>query len=77
MSTKKRKGFHAASVEKSPRLQRVRDYLAKDGLWHSTRDIMHSAHICAVSTAVSELRSNGMTIETRRDNRVWYYRMVL
>jgi len=76
MSNEKRKGFHAASVEKSPRLQRLKSYL-HGGLWHSTRDIMHSAHICAVSTAVSELRSNGMTIETRRDNRVWYYRMVL
>jgi len=65
-----------ARIEKSPRLQRVRDYLAKDGLWHTTRDIMYSAHICAVSAAVSELRANGLTIETRSSDRVWYYRMV-
>jgi len=64
----------AAKIENSPRLQRVAKYLS-DGLKHSTRDIMYSAHACAVSAAVSELRENGFDIKCQRVDNVWYYRM--
>lgn len=58
----KRRG-HYASV-RSPRLQRVLDVL-RDRRWHSTFDIMQRTQLCAVGSACSELRANGLNIETR------------
>lgn len=48
--------IHAASL-KSERLQRLKDLL-KMGGEYTTRDIIQKAGICAVNTAVSELRAN-------------------
>ncbi len=66
-------GIHAARLERSARLQRV-DALLADGLEHSTLEIIRRAHVCAVNTAVAELRTNGRRIRCRQAGRVWYYR---
>jgi len=55
---------HAASIETSERLQRVLDVLQDRG-WHSTLDIMQRTYLCAVGSAVSELRANGISVECR------------
>lgn len=51
-------------IETSPRLQRVH-LLLSDGHWHSTREIMRAADVCAVNTVIAELRANGYDIMTR------------
>ena len=68
---------------RAPRLRRVLSVLA-DGRWHSTRDIISAASVCAVNSAVSELRAKGCTISCRQDSgtergrrvRRWLYRLV-
>lgn len=55
---------HAARIETSDRLQKVLNVLS-DGQWHSTLDIMLKTYLCAVGSAVSELRANGYDIECR------------
>ena len=70
--------MHAGRIEKSARLQRVHAFLA-DGRWHSTRDVMVGANVCAVNSCVSELRANGVAIECQQQMvlgaRVFYYRL--
>lgn len=56
--------IHYAKVENSPRLQRILRVLA-DGAEHSTRNIITDANVCAVNTAISELRRNGYTIAAK------------
>lgn len=53
-----------AKIEESERLQRAHRLLS-DGNWHSTRDIMRTADVCAVNTVIAELRANGYDIVTR------------
>ena len=81
--------IHYARLEGSDRLKRLMLHLG-DEQWHSTRDIDHGANICAVSTAIDELRCNlaredlpdefchlrGWEIQTRQlaRNR-WQYRL--
>ncbi len=67
----------AARLDTSPRLQRVYECLL-DGGWHSTRDIVRRADVCAVNSCVAELRDprSGFEIETRRKNKNWEYRLV-
>lgn len=60
--------MHAASIDRSVRLQRVA-YVLSDGAWHSTLDIIIGAGVCAVNSCVSELRANGLDIECRRVGR--------
>ena len=67
--------MHAARLENSARLQRLRSFLA-DGLWHSTREIVHGAEVMAVNSAVSELRENGFTVECKQQNRYYWYRLI-
>jgi len=71
--------MNAAKVENSPRLQRVRDYLAKDGLWHTTKDIIYSANVCAVNSCIAELKDprNGYKIEFAWRSGAPMYRMVM
>lgn len=68
--------MHAASIERSPRLQRVRDVLS-DGREHSTLEIVRDAGVCAVNSIVAELRANGLDITCRRGTRnggaIWLY----
>ena len=68
-----------ARLENSPRLQRVDDLLG-DGEWHSTRDIMLFAYVCAVNSCIAELRANGRAILCRQrpgmhGGRIFEYRM--
>ena len=58
-----RKSIHYAKIEDSERLQRVHKLLS-DGRWHSTREIMREADVCAVNTCIAELRANGCPIVT-------------
>lgn len=67
--------MNAASLAKSERLQRVKDFLS-DRRPHSTLEIVKKAKVCAVSSIVSELRANGCRIECQRKADRWYYRMV-
>ena len=50
-------GLHYARLSESPRLQRLLSLLS-DKRRHSTRDIILKAHVCAVNSAVAELRAN-------------------
>lgn len=63
--------IHYARIEESERLQRVHR-LPSDGHWHGTREIMHTADVCAVNTVIAELRSNGYDIITRAVGRGRY-----
>ena len=71
--------MHAAALDRSARLQRVRDVLA-DGAEHSTWDIAHRARVCAVNSCIAELRCQGIVIHCRQGRgpeggRIWLYRM--
>lgn len=66
--------IHAARLEKSERLQRVLDVLAR-GKAMTTRQIVREAHVCAVSTIVSELRAQGVPITCERKGDRWWYSM--
>ena len=52
---------HSATLESSPRLQKVYDLL-KDGKPHTTMEIIKECNVCAVSTIIHELRENGKII---------------
>jgi len=67
--------MNAARIEKSERLQRV-DFLLSDGQEHSTLEICIRANVCAVNSAIAELRAhpNNRVISCRRIADVWYYR---
>ena len=71
--------MHAARTDRSLRLQRTLRLL-EDGAEHSTLDIVARAQVCAVNSAISELRANGHAIDCRQGagpdgGRVWYYRL--
>lgn len=66
--------IHYAKIENSPRLQRVLELL-KTGLEYSTREIIHMADVCAVNTIITELRRNGIKINVRQENKIFYYRL--
>jgi biotin operon repressor len=66
--------MRSARLAHSPRLQRVLALLA-DGLPHSTRQIIQEAHICAVNSAVSELRDNGIPIRCSKALGIYYYQI--
>ena len=59
--------MHAAKLSNSPRLQRVLSVLWS-GEWVTTRSIARRADVCAVNTAVDELRDekNGFIIDCRQ-----------
>ncbi|MGR3468995.1 MAG: hypothetical protein ACU0CI_14075 [Shimia sp.] len=68
-----------ARLATSPRLQKVLDVLRAAQGELSTEDIIQRAGVCAVSTAISELRHNGAEISCRQSTdpkhgaRVWFY----
>ena len=79
--------IHAARLSHSPRLQRLLRFLGrfpKRGT--TTREIMYGADICAVSTAVDELKdpkNGGIKIDCRPDkkrgkdgSRIYRYRLI-
>lgn len=73
--------MHAAKIEHSARLQRLRDYLRECGPRGATS--LELAQACgplvAVSTEISALRHNGYTVRslmervTETGSRVWRY----
>ena len=71
--------MNAAKLEKSPRLQRVRDFIC-DGREYSTLQIVLGARVCAVNSCIAELRLNGLEIRCRsimqEGQRIWYYQAV-
>lgn len=69
--------MHAARLENSRRLQRTLEVLLRGG-WHSTRDLIYQAKICAVNSCIAELRDpvNGFDIQTRQEGNVYLYRLV-
>ena len=67
-------GINYARLETSDRLRRVLSVLA-DGREYTTLDLMAFARVCAVSTAVAELRANGFDIRCQRRGDLWFYRM--
>ena len=66
--------MNAATVERSNRLKRLWAVL-RDRKPHSTRDLVRRAHICAVNSAISELRCNGLNIACQRKGGTWFYRL--
>ena len=66
--------MNAADLKKSERLQRVLDFL-RDKRPHSTLEIVRKAKVCAVNSAVAELRANGFDISCQRRGDIWFYRM--
>lgn len=72
--------MHAAKIINSTRLQRIYNLLS-DGEEHSTREIVHKCNVCAVNSAVSELRANGVNIvcrqrPSRNGRRHWTYQLL-
>ena len=58
-----RRGIHFASLSQSPRLQALLGHLRACGKAGSTtRDIIRATGICAVNSAVDELRCNGFRV---------------
>lgn len=66
--------MHHARIDASPRLQRVIRLLAS-GREYSTAEIVAYANVCAVNSAVAELRENGLDIACRRQGGLWLYRL--
>ena len=53
--------MHAANIDDSPRLQKVRDFLRRQG-GATTREISRACDVYAVNSIVAELRANGFTV---------------
>ncbi len=69
--------IHAARIESSPRLKRVHQFLS-DGKWHTTREIVRGADVCAVNSIITELRANGYDIGSRCTGRGRYeYQLII
>ena len=72
---KKTPGIHYAKLENSPRLQRLYSLL-KGGMEFTTLEIIRQANICAVNSAISELRRNGYDIGCKVVGRgIYAYKM--
>lgn len=70
--------MHAARIEDSPRLQKVRDFLRRVGS-ATTLEIVQGCGVCAVNSIIAELRANGFNIlcEAVKGKRgVYSYRLI-
>lgn len=67
--------MRAARLSRSKRLQRALRYM-NDGEWHSTRDIVYGADVCAVNAVIPELEANGLKFERKQEGSVHYYKLV-
>jgi nitric oxide reductase activation protein len=68
-------GIHYAKLDSSSRLQKLLMHLS-DGAEHSTLDIIKNTSLCAINSAISELRRNGIAVTCRRIGReVWTYQL--
>ncbi len=63
-----------ACLKTSARLQRVARLL-EGGLEYTTAEIVAHANVCAVNSAIAELRENGLAITCRRQGDLWFYRL--
>lgn len=74
--------IHYADIKNSPRLQRLLQCLEsqpkESGGWVTTMSIIEQAKVCAVNSAISELRRNGFTVDARKSKtgNAWEYRLV-
>lgn len=68
--------MHHAKLENSPRLQRVARILHRHKRPLSTMEIIAKAGVCAVNSAIAELRANGIQIKCWRSGGVWYYKEI-
>lgn len=66
--------MNAAKLERSDRLQRVRNLL-NSGKEYSTMEIVMQANVMAVSACVSELRQQNVPIKCWREGAYFYYQM--
>lgn len=66
--------MHSANIETSSRLQSVLNVL-RDGLPHSTRELIHASGMCAINSIISELRDNGIGVKCEREGRIYRYRL--
>lgn len=69
-----RQGMNYARFESSKRLQRLLEYML-DGQPHTTREISDGADICAVNSAVDELRENGFDLPCIKKSRPAIYQI--
>jgi hypothetical protein len=53
--------MHAAKIDDSPRLQKVRDFLRRKGS-ATTREISKACDVYAVNSIIAELRANGFSV---------------
>lgn len=68
--------IHYARLEHSERLKRLFNLLS-DGRARTTLEIIQQAQICAVSTAIAELRRNGFEIECEPVRKgIYQYRLI-
>ena len=54
--------MHAAKIDDSPRLQKVRDFLRRTG-GATTLEIVQGCQVCAVNSIIAELRANGLVVD--------------
>ena len=73
--------MHHAKIETSDRLQTLLALLSQGGWW-TTKELMRETGSVAQATDISELRSNGFDVESRRlkseldtTRQVWSYRL--
>ena len=73
--------MHHAKIATSDRLQRLLAIL-REGGWWTTKELMLKTGSVAQATDISELRSNGFDVESRRltsvldhQRQVWSYRL--
>lgn len=66
--------IHYAKLKNSPRLQRLLEFL-EDCKPHTTLEIIGGAKICAVNSAVTELRRNGFDVSCTRNGRIYSYQL--
>lgn len=55
--------IHYGHIETSARLKRVLDFLLSEPMGATTRQIAKGASVCAVNSAIAELRANGYSID--------------
>ncbi|MEM1077423.1 MAG: hypothetical protein AAGI09_02750 [Pseudomonadota bacterium] len=72
--------MRAASLAKSPRLQRTLRVLQQGGEF-TTRQLVRQARICAVNSVIAELRANGCNITCRQEclkgrGRRFFYQLI-
>ena len=66
--------MNAAQIDRSARLQRLLGILG-DGAERSTLELIQQSGLCAINSAIAELRQNGFAIDCRRIGGKWLYKL--